>query len=347
MTTLVTGGTGFLGRHVIDLLLEQGEKVRVLARRGAPELERRGVEIARGDVTEPESVERAMVGVRRVLHLAGRVDRGKSEAAELYHVHVDGTRHVLDAAAKAKVERVVHASTSGTIAISREPSPVPNEKSPFAIELARDWPYYLSKIFAEKVALEHAERGLPVVIVQPSLLLGPGDEGLSSSKEIVRFLRREIAAVPPGGLSFVDVRDAAKAVVSALTRGKPGERYLLGSANMTVEAFFVLLEKVSGVPAPTFPLSRRLNDLAAQALSSVEGALGLEGEEATALAMGGHFWYLDASKARAELGFEPRPAEATLRDAVKSIRSRGPLPAPAGLLGRAMRGLNWALGPRR
>jgi dihydroflavonol-4-reductase len=186
-----------------------------------------------------------------------------------------------------------------------------------------------------------------VVVVQPSLLLGPGDEALSSSKEIVRFLRREIAAVPPGGLSFVDVRDAAQAVVAALEKGKPGERYLLGGANMTVEAFFVMLEKASGVPAPTFPLSQRANDLWARALSRVEDAFGLEGDEATALAMGGHFWYVDSSKARAELGFAPRPPEQTLRDAVKWLRTRGSLPGPDGVLGRAMRGLNWALGPRR
>jgi len=270
---LLTGGTGYLGRHVVDVLLASGEKkIRVLARRRDSSLDAKGVEVVLGDVTEPDTLPRAFAGAQQVIHLAGRVERTQGAADELFQVHVDGTRHVLREAARARVERFVHVSTSGTVAVSEKPDPIRNEQSGYAIEAVRSFPYYLSKIYAEKIALEAFNLGVrlsdeervkvPVVVVQPSLLLGPGEGALSSGKDVVRFLKREIPAVPPGGVNFVDVRDAAQATIAALDKGRPGECYLLGGSNMSVEAFFVLLEKVSGVRAPTLALSPRLQELA-------------------------------------------------------------------------------------
>jgi dihydroflavonol-4-reductase len=189
-----------------------------------------------------------------------------------------------------------------------------------------------------------------VVVVQPSLLLGPGEGGLASGKDVVRFLKREIPAVPPGGVNFVDVRDAAQATIAALERGRPGQCYLVGGQNMSVEAFFVLLEKVSGVKAPTIALSSRIQDLASRAVAGFESLFEKQresGDFATALAMGGKFWYLDAAKARQELHFTPRPAEVTLRDTVDWLRASGPLPSQEGVLGRALRGVNQIIDARR
>ncbi|MBI3722707.1 NAD-dependent epimerase/dehydratase family protein, partial [bacterium] len=183
---LVTGGTGFLGSHVVSALLEKGERVRALVRRPRPDLKARGIEVAIGDVVEAGSLDAAFRGVTRVIHLAGRVDRAPEAADELYLVHVDGARNVLRAAARAKVSRFVHVSTSGTTAVSDSPDPIKDERAPDAVEVVRAWPYYLSKIFAERLALEAASLGVrlesgerakvPVVVVSPSLLLGPGDE---------------------------------------------------------------------------------------------------------------------------------------------------------------------------
>jgi dihydroflavonol-4-reductase len=259
---------------------------------------------------------------------------------------------VLAAAARAKATRVVHVSTSGTVAVSNNPEPIADESFPYATEAVRFWPYYLSKIFAEKCALEAFEPGLlvgtervrvPVVVVSPSLLLGPGDDGLSSSLELVRFLRGEIPAIPRGGVNFVDVRDAATTVVAALDRGRAGERYLLGGANMSLEAFFILLEKVSGVPAPSFTVPERVQRFAARALGGLEQALGIEGDEAVSLDMGAKFWYVNPSRARTELGFTARPPEVSLRDAVDWLRARGPLPVTDGILARALRGTGRAV----
>jgi len=181
---LVTGGTGFLGRHTVELLLARKERVRVLARRRDAPLQGLGAEVVLGDVTDPASLEVAFQGAKSVLHLAGRVERTQGAADELFQVHVDGTRHVLRAAARARVGRFVHVSTSGTVAVSDQPDPIRNESAGYAIEAVRGFPYYLSKIYAEKIALEAWDPGvrqedgtrvrLPVVVVRGLRLEGDG-----------------------------------------------------------------------------------------------------------------------------------------------------------------------------
>jgi dihydroflavonol-4-reductase len=322
MHVLVSGGTGFLGRHFVRALLSEGHSVRALVRSESYSLEREGAELVVGDILDPAAAVEACRGVEAVAHLAGSVAHG-GPPTEVFEVNVEGTRNLLRAAAEAKVGRFLHLSSSGTRAVSREPE-VHDEEAPYAIQTVRRWPYYQSKIFAEKLAFEAHARGLPVVVLSPSLLLGPEDDRLGSSEVIRQFLDRELAALPPGGMNFVDVRDCAATAVVALERGRAGERYLLGGANMTLEAFFVALSKVSGVPAPSLRASQRANSVASKLLGGLEAVGGLEGDEAVAYAMAGHYWYLDASKAREELGFNPRRAEATLRDAVAWIRSRGP-----------------------
>lgn len=344
MDVLVTGATGFLGRHLVRALRAEGHAVRALVRSDAPALEKLGATPVKGDVLEPGTLGPAVDGADVVFHLAGQVQhRGVPTA--LYDLHVNGTRHVLEAAARGKVGRVVHVSTSGTIAVSTTPDRVAREDAPYALETVRRWPYYLSKIYAEKVARGFAD--VPVVVVSPSLLLGPEDDALSSSDVLLRFLRKEVPAVPPGGLNFVDVRDAAAATAAAATKGRPGERYLLGGPNMTVEAFFVLLSKVSGVPGPTLKAGATVNDATARVLGALEELADDGTDEAVAYAMAGHFWYLDASKAQAELGFTARSPEATLRDAVTWLRARGPLPSrPGGLLGAVVGNVRRAIGSR-
>ena len=368
MKCLVTGGTGFLGRHLVRQLIEEGHTVRLLARHrplppepaGDDEESAReelpdpspspdpadelGAEAVRGDVLDPSSLPAALQGIEVVYHLAGKVQH-KGEPTELFRLHVDGTRHVLNAAAAAGVGRFVHMSTSGTVAVSRDRERIADESAPFAIETVRRWPYYLSKIYAEKLALEaHVEGKLPVVVLNPSLLLGPEDVGRSSSEVLVSFLRREIPAIPTGGMNFVDVRDVALAAAAAATRGRPGGRYLLGGPNMTLEAFFVMLSKVSGVPAPTLKSGTRATDLATRVLGTLEDVGGLEGEESVSYAMANHYWYLDARKAHADLGFRARSPEGTLRDAVQWLRAQGPLPERKNTLGSLVRGVQRAIG---
>lgn len=331
-TVLVTGATGFLGSHLVRQLAARGEvRVRALARRPLADLEAVHVERVCSDVTgvrdafgDGVPLSEAMRGCEEVYHLAGFVSRDERDGAAMMRVHVDGTRRVLRAAQEAGVRRVVVASSSGTIAVSREPEPVPDETAPFAVELVGRWPYYLSKIYQEKVALELAgELGIEVVIVEPSLLLGPGDLRQSSTQDVVRFLFREIPVVPEGGLSFVDVRDAAAGAIAAMERGRPGERYLLGGPNWSFAEFFGRLERVSKVRAPVLRVPRKVALWGATLLEHWYRSRGNEPPvDRVSFEMAQLFWYCDSSKAKRELGFEPRDPLETLDETVRDLRRR-------------------------
>src|SRR5256714_8104331 len=237
--TLVTGGTGFLGAHLIRHLLAAGEKrVRVFATSAPAWLVELGVEVVTGSITDAADVARAVADVGTVYHLAGRVSREREDAHQMYELHVDGTRLLCQAARARGVRRLLLVSTSGTIAVTNDENILPDENWPAPLDIISRWPYYASKFYQERVALEHfTGAGLRLVIVQPSLLLGPGDERLSSTKVILDFLARKIVSVPSGGLSFVDARDVAAALPTALERGTHGERYLLGAVNWTFAKF--------------------------------------------------------------------------------------------------------------
>jgi dihydroflavonol-4-reductase len=322
--TLITGGTGFLGAHLVRQLVEAGAKnLRVLATSNPAWLAELGVETITGSITKAEDVQRAVEGVAEIYHLAGRVSRDEEDAREMYSIHVDGTRILCDAAARAGVETMVIASTSGTIAVREKNEGIPDERGAQPVDIISRWPYYASKLYQERVALERfSGAGARLVILNPSLLLGPGDERLSSTKIVLDFMARKINATPRGGLSFVDVRDAATAFRAAMKDGKAGERYLLGSANWTFDKFFGRLERLTEVRAPRFSFPSRL----AVAGSQLIHAFYKQWEKAppiepAAVEMAEYFWYLDSSKAERELKFSPRDAGETLLDTVKYLRA--------------------------
>ena len=321
MTTLVTGGTGFLGEHVVAELSRRGERVRALVR-GTYEALGGGVEIVRGDLLS-DDLAPAFDGCERVYHLAGLVSRDAAAGQAMMRVHVDGTRRVLEAAQAAGVGRVVVASSSGTHAVSRSATPILDEEAPWATEIVSAWPYYLSKIYQEKMALELGARlGVEVVIVNPSLLLGPGDRRQSSTGDVLRFLRRQIPSVPSGGVNFVDVRDAAAATVAAMERGESGRRYLFGGPNWTVAEFFGRLERASKVRAPWVRLPDRLARAGVSVLEEVYRKLDREPPvDRISVEMGEVFWYCDSARARGELGFDPRDPSETLGDTIRWLRA--------------------------
>jgi dihydroflavonol-4-reductase len=224
------------------------------------------------------------------------------------------------------VKRVVHVSTSGTVAVSEDPDFVATEDDETPLGLIARWPYYRTKLFAEQTAMELGEqlRGLEVVVVNPTLLLGPGDVRASSTDDVRRFLDRRIPAVPPGGLSFVDVRDAAAATVTALERGEAQRRYLLGACNLTLRAFFGKLERASGVDAPRLdlPRVRGLDRVLSSVASRLEKVIGTAALDPVSLEMAFCTWYLDASRAERELDFHPRDPMDTLLDTVEDVRGR-------------------------
>jgi dihydroflavonol-4-reductase len=321
--TLITGGTGFLGAHLLAQLIEEGAKhLRVMATSIPPWIEALGVETVQGSITNAGDVARAVEGVTEVYHLAGRVSREQRDAREMYSIHVDGTRLLCEAASAAGVKSIVMASTSGTIAVTAKGDTIPDEDGPAPLDIVTRWPYYASKVYQERVALEYFNgKDRRLVMLNPSLLLGPGDERLSSTKVVLDFLARKINAVPSGGLSFVDVRDAAAAFRAAMKSGRHGERYLLGAVNWSFETFFARLARLTKTPAPRLFLPKSIAVTGAQVFDALFRQWNhTPPVEAAAVEMAEYFWYLDSTKAREELSFTPRDPAETLHDTVVYIR---------------------------
>ena len=329
---LVTGATGFLGKHLIDCLLKRTTKtqsksvaIRALVRTPTLHLERSKVEMAQGDVCDEAACRKALKEVGSVYHLAGFVSRDEDDGSEMFRVHVEGTRTLLRVAREEGVRRVVVVSTSGTVGVSRDPDAVANEHSPYAHTTVSRWPYYLSKIYQEQTALRMArELGIEVVIVNPSLVLGPGDERGSSTMEVENVVRGRLSIVPTGGgVAFVDARDAAEGLILAMEHGVPGGRYLLSAANMTLETFLGRVARLAQVPTPrTFDAPRAFK-MAGRLVGALYRQFGTKPPiDEQSIQMAEHTWYVDASKAIRELGWTPRSPQETLVDTVRDVERR-------------------------
>jgi dihydroflavonol-4-reductase len=322
VTVLVTGATGFLGEHLCRVLVDQGHHVRGLARSRSAVLAELGVEHVRGDVLDGPELDQALDSIGAVFHLAGAVSRDPDDAQRMMRLHVDGTRRVLERMAAAGAKRMVLASTSGTIGVSKAEE-ILDESAPYAEEIVAGWPYYASKIYQERLAFEHGQRlGIEVVAVNPSLLLGPGDRRLSSTGDVRKFLKRQIPVLPDGGINFVDARDAAAATAAALDRGRSGQRYLLGGPNWTMKEFFARLGRVANVAPPRLRLPAKWNQWGASLVEELYRHRGKEPPvDRISVEMADHYWWIDSSKAEAELGFVARDPQLTLVDTVAYLRA--------------------------
>jgi len=319
---LITGGTGFLGTHIVRQLLDAGEKnLRVMASSIPGWMTDAGVEPAVGSVARPDDVKAALKNVSAIFHLAGKVSRDNQDAAAMNKIHVEGTRILCEAAKEAGVHTMMLASSSGTIAVS-EDEQIFDETFPQPVDVFSRWAYYASKYYQERAAIESFDGdGRKLVILNPSLLLGPDDERLSSTKPVLDFLARKIPYSPSGGLNFVDARDAASAFISALEKGKHQEKYLLGSANMTFPQFFGRLERLSGISAPMFKVPKKLAMAGSSMIESVFKNWGKASPVASKeVEQAEYFWYFDSSKAEEQIGFAPRDPQETLQDTIAYLR---------------------------
>ena len=256
------------------------------------------------------------------------------DGRKMYELHVDATRELLkDIVASGQKPRVVLASTSGTIAVSKTER-VGSEADDYPIETVGRWPYYMSKIYEEKLTLELCKKHeLPLVILNPALLMGPGDDRLSSTWTVVKFLQRDVPAMPGGGMCFVDARDVAQAAVAALTRGDLYGRHLMG-VNLSMHDFFKRLERLTGVAAPRVSLPKQVNIIGAYALERFSKWRGtdvtLDPQE---VEIGEHWFWCDSAKAEQELGFAARDPYETLHDTVQYVMRRLPPGSLPGLKG--------------
>jgi dihydroflavonol-4-reductase len=317
MRALVTGGTGFLGSHVVRALLERGDEVRVASRGGSRPgpLDGLDVELVRADVTDRRAMARAARGIERAFHVAGTTNLRKP-ADEVMRVHADGTRIVLEACLASGVERVVHVSSVAAIGPAR-PNGALDERhvrtGPLGI------PYADAKHAGEAEALRVAARGLDVVIACPAHVLGRGDERRSSTEIVRRFLLRRMPAYVDGAINIVDVEDVAAGLLLCDARGVAGERYILGTRNYTWQRLFAELERVSGVEAPPVRLPLRVALALAEASVHAPGPTAVTPAEVRTAA---HWWTYRSAKARRELGWTTRPHEDTVEDTVRFHQGR-------------------------
>jgi dihydroflavonol-4-reductase len=334
MQVALTGASGFLGRHTVAALLRAGHHVMCISRRGTvptlpAELDASMATGVSADVLDVEALTEAFRGAEMVIHGAGFVSNRGRDVRRVFDVHVTGTENALAAARAVGAKRFVLVSTSGTVAVGDDPDVVFTEDSPRPIETVSRWPYYRTKLFAEEAALKASDAELPVISVNPSLLLGPGDDEDGESTASVRtFLEDGMPVSPPGGLAFVDVRDAADGIVRALTLGDGGERYLLNGCNITFFEFFRKLSRLCDKNPPMAAMPRGVH----KALSWIPGmkkegkiSLGLGPRVSqNQLDLSSHYWYCSWDKASKTLGWTPRDPYETLSDTVHDLQSRSP-----------------------
>ncbi len=323
--TLVTGATGFVGSHLARRLLAQGEAVRVLVRRGSSlkNLEGLAVERVFGDLTDGSSLEEALKGCRFLYHAAADYRLWAPDPWVLYEVNVKGTRNLLRSALKAKVERVVYTSTVGALG-SPGDGQAGTEETP--VTLADMIGHYKrSKFLAEAEARQAVREGLDVVIVNPSTPVGSHDiKPTPTGQMIVDFLNSRMPAYVDTGLNLVDVEDVAAGHLLAMAKGRPGERYILGSRNLSLKEILDLLSAISGIPAPRVRIPRPV----ALGLAGVSTGLSCLTRKSPRIPwegvrMAAKKMYFDSSKAVRELGLPQGPVEGALRKAVDWFRENG------------------------
>ncbi len=325
--TLVTGGLGFLGRHLVDQLLSAGESVRVLDTAAPANNALAEVDYITGSICDRPTVERAMAGVRRVYHTAAKAGLWAADKGELYRVNQIGTRIVLQAAQKAGVERIVHTSTESILkSRTGPPSAKLLDETVQLNETDMCGDYCRAKFLAEQEALDAAARGVPVVVVNPSVPVGPGDFNLTPpSRMLLGFLNGRFPAYMESTLNLVDVRDVANGHIRAADRGRLGQRYLLGNENIRLADLLVIMKELTGLSMPR----RRVPYWLAFTASAVQEwrADHLTHRPPTAPLTGVRLartpLILDNARARTELGLEFRPLRESLADAIRWFQEQG------------------------
>jgi dihydroflavonol-4-reductase len=323
--SLVTGATGFVGSAVARALLARGRRVRVLAR---PNSDRRNlgglaVEIAEGAMEDPRSLARAVAGCRYVYHVAADYRIWVPDPAPMFRANVEGTRDLLTAALEAGAERVVYTSSVATLGLV--PGGSADEETPSSLD-DMIGPYKRSKFAAEEVARELArKRGLPVVIVNPSTPVGPGDiKPTPTGRLIVEAARGQMPAFVDTGLNIVHVDDVAEGHLAAAENGRIGERYILGGENMALAEILAEVAQAVGRRPPwlrvphsvLFPVAIGA-ELAARATGR-DPFVTLDGVRMSRKKM-----YFSSEKASRELGYRSRPAREAIADAVCWFRDNG------------------------
>jgi len=326
MTVLVTGGAGFIGSHLVRRLLDGGAAVRVLERPGAAvgHLPLGRVELVRGDIRDRAAVEKAVRGCREVYHLAATPNLWAQQRGLFHQVNYLGAVNVLEAALAGGARRVLHTSTESILTRARQAGAITEEQRVTHDDVVG--PYCRSKFRAERHAFRLARGGAPVVIVNPTLPVGPGDLGRSPPTQMMLdFCSGRRHEYLDAELNLIDVRDVAAGMVRAMERGRPGQRYLLGHENLSIYEVFVALAGLTGLPPPRWRVPYGVALAAAYASEFVADVVTHRAPAATVtgVRLTRRRMHFDPRRSLDELGLRPRPVRESLADAVAWFRQVG------------------------
>jgi|BarGraIncu01122A_1022018.scaffolds.fasta_scaffold15129_1 dihydroflavonol-4-reductase len=324
MKKLVTGSTGFIGSAIVRELIKDGEEVKVLIRQTSDtrNIDKLNVERVYGDIRDGDSMKRALKGCDTLYFTAAYFAHWAPDPELLYEVNVGGTKASLKAALEVGVEKVVYTSTNNAIASS---GPVPtNEEKAFDYWKAGDH-YSMSKYIAENEARIFIMRGLPVVMVNPTLVIGTNDIKPSPSGQmIIDVVKQKMPGYIDGGINIIDVEDVARGHILAAKKGRIGERYLFGNENITVSNYFKLIADIAGVKPPTIKIPYHLALVLGYVFEF--GAFITKKPPvvtASEVKIGKMTEWYDCSKAVNELGLPQTPIHMTIKKALNWFRENG------------------------
>jgi dihydroflavonol-4-reductase len=327
---IVTGGAGFIGSHLVERLVEAGNSVRVLERPGARvDHLPAGVDVAFADIRDRLATRRALDGGRWVYHLAANPNLWARDPNEFAAVNYHGTIHVLEGALEAGAERVLHTSTESILTRADMSAGTIDEQVEVTLTDTVG-PYCKSKLQAEQYAFSLAARGLPVLVANPTMPVGPGDRGLSPPTRLIRdFCRGALPATMDCTLNLIDVRDVAHGLHQVFARGVPGRRYLLGHTNLTLVGLLTMLSELTGVPVPRWRVPYPIG-FAVAWISELQ-ARYVTGQSprasVTGIRLARRIMHFDPSRTHNELVLRPRPIVESLTDCVRWLQEMGHLDA--------------------
>jgi nucleoside-diphosphate-sugar epimerase len=332
-TYLITGATGFLGRHILQALRREAPQARlVILARDASSWEKQSWRAEVGDVDvvtgslfkiEDWKDDPRLLRLDGIFHLAAIVKHTRSDPDEMVRTNVQGTLSMVRLAAEKKC-RLLFVSSSGTVSCSTESGQLPDEDAPPCGNPVSSWPYYSSKIVAERESRKLAdELGVKLIVFRPPVILGPGDHRFRSTGNVLRLLRHKLPFILDGEMHFVDVRDAADAMVRAMLHPSPRPIYHLKGAVSTLDEFFRMAAKQAGItpswkilPTRFLLYLARLNEVSRLRLHVIPDPVVIE--------MASHHWGIASRYAEADLGYRSRAPEETLADTVAWMRANHP-----------------------
>lgn len=329
--SLVTGGAGFIGRHLVAQLAAAGGTVRVLDPLAAPSDFPPGVDVIQGSVLDEVALDDALEGAKHIYHLAANAHLWARDKGSFDLINVKGTKYILGAARKHSPEKIIITSSETVLRGWRDANPAPvSEDDPVPAAAAMAGPYTRSKHAQDALARKAfagaaARSGLPVIVVYPTVPVGPGDRHMTApSRMTLDLLRGRTPAMLETGLNFIAVEDAARGHILAAEKGQPGGRYILGGKNMAIGGFLALLSDVSARAMPTRRIPWWLAALSARAMELAATMTGNEPRasvEAVRLARNSSF--VETAKAARDLGFSAGSVGEALRRQIAWLEAEG------------------------